>query len=138
MIVFKETNVNPKNRDTEDCSTRALVSFLNISYDEALDLQCSYAKKYCYGLTGRNLIKKIVESKGCIKLNMPKNADGSRVKVKDLDSFIKKNYPNANEILEKGILISVANHWTVVKGKYLIDTWNCGSKACGSLWVYPY
>lgn len=30
MLKFKEINVNPKKRKTGDCSTRALVSVLNI------------------------------------------------------------------------------------------------------------
>lgn len=39
MLNYKEFNVNPKHRKTGDCSTRALVGTLGISYEEALKYQ---------------------------------------------------------------------------------------------------
>lgn len=57
MIKFMEVNVNPKKRKTGDCSTRALVGTLGISYDEALKLQFEESLK-CYYDPGKS-IKKI-------------------------------------------------------------------------------
>lgn len=51
MIDYKYVNVNPKGRKTVDCSTRALVGALGITYEQALKLQCEEAIKSCYGIT---------------------------------------------------------------------------------------
>lgn len=45
MLAYLENNVNPKGRKTGDCSTRALVGTLGITYKEALELQCEASIK---------------------------------------------------------------------------------------------
>ena len=46
MLHYKNLNVNPKGRKTGDCSTRALVGCLGLKYDDVLDLQLKFVKKY--------------------------------------------------------------------------------------------
>ena len=46
MLYYKNLNVNPKGRKTGDCSTRALVGCLGFKYDDVLDLQLKFVKKY--------------------------------------------------------------------------------------------
>lgn len=53
MLRFKKLNVNPKNRKTGDCSTRAIAYALGITWEEALDLQVAEAKKCFYDVTSR-------------------------------------------------------------------------------------
>ena len=48
MLHYKNLNVNPKGRKTGDCSTRALVGCLGLKYDDVLDLQLKFVKKYYY------------------------------------------------------------------------------------------
>lgn len=47
MLSFKCVNVNPKHRNTGDCSTRALVGVLGLPYEEVLRMQVEESLK-CY------------------------------------------------------------------------------------------
>ena len=59
MIEFNKVNVNPKGRKTGDCSTRALVGTLGISYEDALKLQMKYALKTYYDPTSKQVMEKV-------------------------------------------------------------------------------
>lgn len=60
MLKYKEKNVNPKNRKTGDCSTRALVGVLGISYEEALKLQTEWSLKTYYDPTSKQVMEKSI------------------------------------------------------------------------------
>ena len=66
MLEYKCINVNPKNRKTGDCSTRALCGTLTITYEEALDLQCQVAKQTYYGLTNKEVTGGVLEKFGYV------------------------------------------------------------------------
>ena len=61
MIEFMEVNVNPKKRKTGDCSTRALVGTLGISYDEALKLQFEESLKCYYDPTSKQVVERVLK-----------------------------------------------------------------------------
>ena len=61
MIKFMEVNVNPKKRKTGDCSTRALVGTLGISYDEALKLQFEESLKCYYDPTSKQVMERVLK-----------------------------------------------------------------------------
>ena len=67
MIKFNYLNVNPKNRKTGDCSTRAIVGTLGIPYDEVLSLQCNEAIRTKYGITNKEVVEGILKKFGYIK-----------------------------------------------------------------------
>ena len=69
MLEFVKVNVNPKNRKTGDCSTRALANILNISYEQALKEQCEAAIKKCYGITDKETIDYIMKKYGYDTMN---------------------------------------------------------------------
>ena len=57
MLKYHEINVNPKGHKTGDCAIRALVSTLDISYEQAID-ECAYwAKKKCYGINSMDILR---------------------------------------------------------------------------------
>lgn len=129
MVKFKEINVNPKKRKTGDCSTRALVSTLNITYEEALKLQFEESLKCFYDPTSKQVIERVLKKFGYIKIKQPKKYNGKKYLVKELDEIVTK------EQLKNGILVTIANHHTCVKGNYILDTWDCGNKAIGNYYI---
>lgn len=129
MLQFNQINVNPKNRKTGDCSTRALVSCLNISYEDALKEQCKMSIKYCYGITDRETIEKIIKQYGYEKVKQPKKENGKMYKVCELDQIIPL------ETRLNGVIVNVKRHYVVVRGEYYIDTWNSGDKAVRGYYV---
>ena len=129
MLKFVEKNVNPKNRRTGDCSTRALVSTLNISYEDALKLQIKYALKTFYDPTSKQVMEKVLNEFGYVKMKQPRKYDGKKYKVKELDEIISK------EVRNRGVLVTVANHHTCIVGDNIIDIWNCGNKSVGNYYV---
>lgn len=131
MLAYLERNVNPKNRKTGDCSTRALVSVLGITYDECLKLQMEESLKTYYDPTSKQVMERVLAKFGYVKMKQPRKDDGSKYRVKELDQII---YP---EILSYGVLVTVANHHTAVVGDSIIDIWNCGNKSVGNYYIKP-
>ena len=129
MIKFKELNVNPKNRKTGDCSTRALVGTLGISYDEALKLQYEEALKSKYDFTSKEVMEKILNKFGYIKIKQPKKVNGKKYLISELDLIIDKAK------LKEGVFITVANHHTCIKDGFLQDTWDCSDKTVGNYYI---
>lgn len=129
MLQYLEKNVNPKKRKTGDCSTRALVSVLGISYDECLKLQTEESLKCYYDPTSKQVMERILAKFGYKKMKQPKHLDGTKYLVKDLDKL------ENTKTRMKGILVTVAHHHTAVVGNNIIDIWNCGNKTIGNYYV---
>ena len=129
MLTYLEKNVNPKNRKTGDCSTRALVSVLGISYDECLKLQTEESLKCYYDPTSKQVMERILAKFGYKKMKQPKHLDETKYLVKELDQLenIKTRM--------RGILVTVAHHHTAVVGNDIIDIWNCGNKTIRNYYV---
>lgn len=129
MIEFTKYNVNPKNRKTGDCSTRALVGTLRIEYNEALDLQCEVAKKTCYGITDKEVMEGVLAKFGYVKMKQPRKANGKKYTVGELDEILTKQQ------MEEGVFVTIANHHTcIVRGK-VQDLWDCRRKSVGNYYV---
>lgn len=129
MLKFKFKNLNPKNRKTGDCSTRALSNILKMSYEDTLKLQCEVALDCYYDLSSKQVVERVLKKYGYVKMPQPKKSDGTKYKVYELDELVPL------ELREKGVLVTVANHHTVVQGDYIEDTWNCGYKTIGNFYV---
>lgn len=129
MLDFKEVNVNPKNRCTGDCSTRALVGTLGISYEEALKQQCEEAIKSYYGITDKQVMERIVKKFGYIKMKQPKKANGKKYTVGEMDELLTE------EQLKNGVLVTIANHHTCIRFHAVQDTWDCRDKCVCNYYV---
>lgn len=129
MISYLEKNVNPKGRKTGDCSTRALVGTLGISYEEALKLQMEISLKTYYDPTSKQVMEKVLERFGYVKMKQPKKADGTKYQVRELDKILTK------EQMDQGVLVTVAHHHTCIVNGHLQDIWNCGLKSVGNYYI---
>jgi len=125
MLKYIERNVNPKNRKTGDCSTRALVTVLGLSYEECLRLQTEESLKCFYDPTSKQVMERILSKFGFIKMKHPRKWDNSKYEVRELDSLIGN----------KTALVTVANHHTAVLDGAVIDIWDCRRKSVGNYYI---
>lgn len=129
MIGYIENNVNPKKRKTGDCSTRALVGTLGISYDEALKLQMEVSLKTYYDPTSKQVMERILEKFGYVKMKQPRKPDGKKYMVREMDEILSK------QEMREGVLVTVASHHTCIVGGKIQDIWDCGYKTVGNYYV---
>lgn len=129
MLRYNEKNVNPRNRKTGDCSTRALVGVLGISYDEALKLQMEWSLKIYYDPTSKQVMEKVLQQFGYVKMKQPRKYDNTKYKVKELDEILTKKQ------LQEGVLVTVANHHTCIVEGVIQDIWDCGCKSVGNYYI---
>jgi len=129
MLNFEKTNVNPKNRRTGDCSTRALVSCLDLEYDKVLDLQLAEVKKCYYDFTSRRVVEDVLKKFGYVKMKQPKKPDNTKYMVKEMDKVLSAHY------LQSGVIVNVAHHYVTLKDSNYIDIWDSGSRCVGNYFV---
>lgn len=129
MLSFKKVNVNPKNRKTGDCSTRALAYALGISWADALDLQVEQAKKTGYDVTSHQVIERVLKKYGYEKMKQPRKSNNTKYEVRELDRWFTT--------VETGepIVVQVAHHYVVVDGSNYVDSWDSGYKCAGNYYI---
>lgn len=130
MLEYFENNVNPKGHKTGDCSTRALVGTLNISWEEALKLQMKWALKTCYDPTSKQVMEKVLEEFGYVKMKQPRKPNGKKYLVGEMDELL------TYEQMLDGVLVTIAGHHTcIVDGCRIQDIWDCRYKSVGNYYV---
>lgn len=130
MLDYLQFNVNPKGHKTGDCSTRALVGVLDISWEEALKLQMKWALKTCYDPTSKQVMEKVLQEFGYVKMKQPRKIDGKKYTVGEMDKILTK------EQMMHGVLVTVANHHTcIVDGHHVQDIWDCRRMTVGNYYV---
>lgn len=129
MITYLCKNVNPKNRKTGDCSTRALVGTLNISYDEALRLQLEESLKCYYDPTSKQVMERILNKFGYVKMKQPRKSDNTKYTVGEMDKLLSEKQ------MKNGVLVTVANHHTCITNGVVQDIWDCRYKTVGNYYV---
>lgn len=122
--MFIKENVNPRNKKTCDCTTRAITKASGKSYNDILDMQIEVCKQKGYFVndpkTGEEVLKRLGFS--VVKVPVPQKGE-KRLMVKDIEKRSKG----------KRIVCSIANHWTCCVGGNIYDLWDCSDKA-----VYKY
>lgn len=125
MLEFINININPKNRKTTDCSTRAIANVLNISYEQALKEQYEMAVKHSYGLCDDKTTEFIMKKYGFEKQKQPRKYNNKKYLVRELDEVL------TDKEMKEGVLVRVAHHLTVIRNNAIEDIWNCGRKSAG-------
>lgn len=129
MLKHLQLNVNPKNRKTGDCSTKALVICLGIPYNTALDLQLEEVKNTYYDFTSHQVIENVLKKFGYQKMKQPRKADNTKYLVKEMDQVLSK------QDLQNGVIVNVAHHYVTLKDNVYIDIWESGNKCVGNYYV---
>lgn len=129
MLNYLEKNVNPKNRKTGDCSTRAIAELLNITWEDALKMQFDMAIKTKYDPSSRQVMEKVLNQFGFRKVRQPRKVDNTKYQVKEMDQVLGKLE------LKTGVVVNVANHYVCIKDGNYIDIWNSGRKCVGNYYT---
>lgn len=129
MLSFEMKNVNPKNRKTGDCSTRALVGILGITYEEALKKQMEVSLKTFYDPTSKQVMEKVLAEYGYVKMAQPRKMFGYKYTVSELDEILTEKQ------MQEGVLVTVANHHTCIVNGVIQDIWNCSKKCVGNYYI---
>lgn len=125
MLGFYKRNVNFKNRKTGDCSIRAVANVLHISWQEALTLLYNSAMTTGYEPADRRTVERVLADYGYEKISQPRKANGKKYLVCELDKVL------SDTDMKNGVVVNVANHYTIVRDGYIEDTWCCGNKSAG-------
>lgn len=129
MLEYRELNVNPKNRKTGDCSTRALVGTLGVDYDTCLQMQIEETLKSYYDPTSKQVMERVLNRFGYVKMKQPRKANGRKYKVYELDQLLTEKQ------MQEGVLVTVANHHTCIVNGCVQDIWDCRYKTVGNYYV---
>ena len=125
---FHFFNANPAGYRTGDCLTRA-ISFANgISWDVTIVTIALWSVKSKRTLIGGKEIDECLQEFGKWKKHpMPKHENGRRYRVWELAKELKKE--------KKPVIVSMANHLSVIKSGKIWDTWDCGGYSVGNYWT---
>ena len=129
MIPYFECNVNPKNRRTGDCSTRALVGTLRVDYDTMLRKQTESALQIYYDPTSKQVMEHVLAQYGYVKMKQPRKPDGTKYTVGEMDKILTPQQ------MHEGVLVTVANHHTCITRGHVVDIWDCRYKCVGNYYV---
>lgn len=129
MLKYLNKNVNPKNRKTGDCSTRALVTVTGLSYEECLKMQMEESLTCYYDPTSKQVMERVLKKLGWVKMAQPRKIDNTKYTVGEMDKIL------TNKELKAGVLVTVANHHTAIKEDNVVDIWDCRGKSVGNYYV---
>lgn len=131
MLPYFECNVNPKNRKTGDCSTRALVGTLRLPYADVLKMQMEETLKTFYDPTSKQIMEQVLGHFGYVKVKQPRKANGKKYTVGEMDMLLTEKQ------LHDGVLVTVANHHTCITRGHVVDIWDCRNMCVGNYYVKP-
>lgn len=120
MIKYVQKNVNPKGKKTADCVIRALTVATGKDYWEVFDELVVLAKKTGLMINEKRLYEKFLDQNGFFKYPQPRKLDNTKYQVGELDEVCKCS--------NRVIIVTMANHMTVVFKGELIDIWDCRGK----------
>lgn len=134
-------NKNPKDRRTTDCVVRALATALNQSWEQTYRDLFEIGMKSCRPPEDSWVTDKYLESRGCIKVNQPKQKDGTKFTGEEVCHLIQEGCFISNEdinLSKYNFVINIGSHHCscIIKGK-INDIWNCSYDKVGKMWAVP-
>lgn len=133
MISFIKKNINPRSRKCGDCVIRAIAFATGESWEMTLENLCAIGLKIKTPPNDKSAYEKYLSQRGFIKCKQPRKADGSKFLISQIDELINKTYFDGKPI--EAVVISCANHLTVVTDNTCFDTWDCRGKTICNYYV---
>lgn len=127
MVKFEKVNNNVKGRKTGDCVIRATANATGQTWVEALREQTEIAIKTGYMVACKENYDRYLSAHGFVKMKQPRKWDGKKYTVGEMDNVCHCN----NDV----IVVSMANHLTVIKDGAVEDLWDCRHKTVGNYWI---
>ncbi len=125
MTKFEKFNANPKGRKACDCVIRAISTATGKSWEDVYKDLVVIGLKKCDVINAKPVFQKLLEDYGFTKCKQPRKSDGLKYKVGEVDCLTQS----------KVVVISMANHLTVVVNGAVKDTWDCRHKTISNYWV---
>lgn len=118
---FHYYNANPKNKDTKDCTYRALSLFLDKSWDDIASLDAEFYLEHGMWLYTTEYTDNCFESSVGLFL---KRFSCPELDLTSKGIFTIRDFINKAAESDKTYLIYTGNHMTVVKEGLVRDTWD--------------
>lgn len=122
-MAYKNFNLNPAGRHTEDCAVRALAVALNKSWKETYTDLCEQGFRLCDMPCANQVWKTYLIGKGWERHRIPK-IPGMQCTVK---GFADSNQSGT-------FLLEMSTHIVCVKNGDWIDTWDCSDEVPKAYW----
>ena len=122
---FHFYNNNPFKRRVGDCAVRAIALATGYSWEIVTVAIALWKVKTGYVVgSGKEVDLLLKEFGNWQKHPMPKHENGRRYMGWELAQELKKE--------KNPVIVTMANHMTVIKKGKIWDTWNCGGKCVGN------
>lgn len=126
-MFFVELNVNPKQRNIQDCVVRAISLAMNkdynLTYQELVNWSIQQGEGWLFNY--RQSYGNYLVCHGC-EVHMPFKIGRRKARVYDLYNHPK--FSNGTYV------VLLKGHLTVVTGNHLYDTWDCSNKIIELIW----
>lgn len=119
-------NLNPKGKKTGDCVIRAIAYATEQPWDKVYKDLCDIGFNMKRLPNEKQVYEKYLEQLGWQKQKQPRHSDNSKYCVYEFTEY---------HIVSGKVIISVANHLTVVDNYEIVDTWDCSRKTIGNYWI---
>lgn len=116
--VFEYVNMNPKNKNTQDCAVRAIALIMRKTWNTVYKDLCVLGLKLGFMPNDKRTIIKYIESCGYVKQSQPKDKDGKRMNAA---TFV--NTFNGECIARIG-----SSHLSAIKNNKVHDSWDCSDR----------
>jgi len=121
--MYKNINLNPKNKKTSDCVIRSFSMASGKTWDQTLTDLCNIALQLKVIPNDKEAYTRYAESLGFTKCKV-EVINGHKPTVKSFSA----SHPEGSYILR------CANHIVTVKNGNYCDVWDCGNKSVYMYW----
>lgn len=139
-------NENPKGIKACDCVVRAIAYATGLTWEVSYQRLCEIGLKIKRMPNEKQTYEKLLEQMGWKKFKQPRDLYNNKFTVEDWCKLMNKANQRWSRQYSQKVIISVANHLTVVDDNYdydsekqleyeLVDTWNCSHKCVGNYWI---
>ena len=104
-----------------DCVIRSIAIASGDSYRATLTGLCELAIELGSTPSEQWLYSKYLERRGFVKIGTPRDGNGRKIRLRDLDGAGSK-------------VVNVSGHLTAVVDGSVRDSWDCRAKCCNSVW----
>lgn len=124
---YEYTNLNPKNRLSEDCVIRAVALVTGQTWEQTIRELTELGIKNSYVCNDSKLFPKYLELKGFRQMNEPRDYFNKKMSIKE---FLQE-HPEYDTFL----CVAGSHHVTAIKNGKVRDVWNSSNQTMHRWWV---
>lgn len=124
---YEYTNLNPKNRISEDCVIRGVALVTGKSWEETIKNLTELGLKEARVCNDSKLFPLYLKQNGFVEMNEPRDVNNRKMSIKE---FLIE-HPEITSFL----CIAGSHHVTAVKDRKVRDIWNSSTQTMHRWWV---